>query len=216
MLTYCRRFLFILLAFFCFPVIFAPTVVAGGSLLFQPTLINTTIGTDFNFSIFIDTAGAKLGGAGAKIKFDPDGIIITKITPGTLFPDYPSLQFDNQAGTITISGIVPSRDNLFNGQGLFASVTARVKNLTTSQLTFDFTPGSTSDSNLAITAPPWDVLDTVNILTVEASELLQPTPLPSTPVTQTSPNLYILLFAGILILAVILIRFFRKIRSAKV
>lgn len=146
---------------------------AGASLLFNPQEKNVGRGTQFDINIDIDTAGESVGGAGAKVSFDPTKVNIISITPGTVFTDYPAATFDNTTGKLNVSGIVGSPTDLYSGKGVFATI--KIVGLTpgTAQVTFEFVPGDTTDSNIAITSAPWDTLTNVNTLNINITETNQ-------------------------------------------
>jgi hypothetical protein len=194
--------------------ILAPVVFAGGSFSIQPRELKVLPGDFFTFSISVDTGDAEIAGAGAKIIYDPGQINIIKIDTGSIFSDYPSPVFDNQTGKMDISGISSSPDQLFKGAGLFATIQAQAKNSGVSKITLEFVPGDTTDSNLVITAPPWDILSAVNNLTVT---IVSPSP-PAAKSSITPPqNPLIFVFAGIGLVVILLIIFiFIKSRHPRI
>lgn len=143
-----------------------PAYAAVPRLYFNPAQITTPVSQTFSVDVMIDTAGNEIGGVGARLTYNPQQIAITGITPGTIFGDYPAVSYDNVAGKATISGVVSSIDNLYTGTGSVATV-AFV--LTTSQeatVTYDFSPGNTKDSNIAVLYGSGDILEEVGTLTV--------------------------------------------------
>jgi hypothetical protein len=163
-------FWLLLLLFISFPKL---TFGAGASLLFNPQEKTVGRGTQFDINIDIDTAGESVGGAGAKIRFDPAKVNIISITPGAVFTDYPAATFDNTTGKLNVSGIVGSPTDLYSGKGVFATI--KMVGLTpgTAQMSFEFVPGDTTDSNIAITSAPWDTLTDVNTLNINITETNQ-------------------------------------------
>lgn len=164
----------------------SPVRAALPSLLFSPSAIITQTNTQFTVSLLLDTAGQSVGGAGAKLTFDPYYLSAISLHPGELFVDYPAAIIDNEHGTITISGISASALDLYTGTGVFADIVFRPYHPGTSQVNFLFTPGSTTDSNIAVMTGNGDILASVNQLNVEISEgydtyASYPTPSP-TPV----------------------------------
>lgn len=136
------------------------------SLLFEPASISAQVGEDFTASIFVETAGQNISGAGAKIIYDPTYLTAKSIDPTDLFVDYPATIIDPDNRRLTISGIASSPTDQFSGKAAFADVTFTPLKTGTSQLTFVFTPGSTTDSNLAVMSDVGDILTEVNTLTV--------------------------------------------------
>jgi len=153
--------------FFVFP---KNTHAQSASLLFSPDNIETNVGADFEVNILLDTAGAEVGGAGAKLIFDPGSLQIVQIKRGSTFNDYPSLIKDNVQGKATISGVVSVPSQLYSGSGIFASVVFRSKAVGSTKVNFDYTQGSTKDSNVAVTYGNGDILSKVNTLNVNIGE----------------------------------------------
>lgn len=139
---------------------------SAGEFLFSPDSVSTSQGQEFTTDIVMDTGGNEAGGGGAILKFNPVFLEVVNITPGIIFDDYPLAFKDNDKGVVKISGIAGSTDNLFKGKDKFASVTWRSKASGTTSVTFDFTPGSTTDSNIAVKFGNGDVLSSVGSLNV--------------------------------------------------
>ena len=146
------------------------TSSASASLKFEPSSIEAQANQNFSAKIIIDTAGQSVGGAGAKLIYNPTLIAIVSIEPGTPFSDYPTINFDNRSGRAVISGIVPSPDQLFSGKGTFAVVNFQTISSGITEVSFDFEPGSTTDSNIAVTHGNGDVLGEVGELNVNIGE----------------------------------------------
>lgn len=163
----------------------APSHAAVPSLLFSPT--NLSIGTDsqFTLSIILDTAGQGVSGAGAKIIFDPTYLTAISITTGDLFTDYPAAIINNDHGLAIISGIASSPTDRYTGSGTFAAITFRPFHPGQTKVSFNFTPNSTTDSNIAVMTGNGDILEQVNDLTVNITgdvvnrTINSPTPSPT-------------------------------------
>ncbi len=167
------------------------------SLLFSPSQVTSIANSTFTVSIIVDTAGQSVNGAGAKITFDPAYLQGVSIQPGTIFPNYATTSIDNTSGKIIISAISNSLDDTFTGLDSLATITFRVIKTGLTNANFVFTPGSTTDSNLAVTTGNGDILERVNTLqivpqtgkptsTPKASRFPLPTPRPITPNTRNS------------------------------
>lgn len=131
---------------------------ADATITLKPDTASTHLGGEFTLSVMVDTAGYASGGVGTVIKYDPDMVAATHINPGSIFADYPLTTIDQTNGKITISGIAASADHLYTGAGEFATVTFLARNVGTGTISFDFTPGSTRDSNIAVMFGNGDVL----------------------------------------------------------
>lgn len=140
---------------------------ASPSILFTPEQVTQAVGTEFSTELSINTQGNQVGGVGAKVRFDPMLLEVTRVETLPLFPDYPASSFDNVKGTVTISGIVRSKEELYTGTASFAKVYWKAKKagLTTIQLLYE--PNSTKDSNIAVLYGNGDILEKVNSVSVE-------------------------------------------------
>jgi len=139
-----------------------PAMAAKPSLQFSPAETVITENQTLKITVEMDTAGFDAGGAGAKIIFDPNYLKATQITPGPIFTDYPALITDNIGGRLTISGISAAINNLYNGRGNFAEIKFLALKTGTTEISFEFEPENTTDSNIAVTFGNGDVLAQVN------------------------------------------------------
>lgn len=161
------KLLLTLLGFFYF----APIAEAGQpSLKFSPSTATIKQYEEFSVDILLDTAGYDVGGAGAKINFDHDRLSINEIIPGQIFADYPALIIDNNNGRLTISGVSASYADLFNGQKVLATIRLTANKSGEAVADFIFQPGSTIDSNVAVTFGNGDILAEVNNLKLDIQE----------------------------------------------
>lgn len=167
---------------------------AGATLSFSPSSLTTPLNQSFTASVIVDTAGFSTGGVGTIIRYDPFVLSAVAITTNSIFADYPLAAIDKQKGKISISGISSSNYNLFSGKDTFAVIEFVGVNPGKSIVSFDFIPGSTTDSNVAITYGNGDVLGAVSNLSVVVTST--PGELDSSPIsqinylTQLKNNLY--------------------------
>lgn len=141
-------------------------VNAVPKLSFVPSELKASIGTTFTVALQIDTAGQAASGVGAKIIFDPAYLQGVSIDQGTTFPNYSTTTIDNTTGRMIISAITSSYYDTFTGVDTFASVTFKVIKNGPTTVKFDFVPGSTTDSNIAVTTGNGDILSAVNSLKI--------------------------------------------------
>ena len=159
----------LILALVLLCVIAVPQVSAqtsSASILFTSEQSNTSTNEIFTTELEIDTAGAEVGGVGAKIKFDPTYLQIDKIETLPVFPDYPATTFDNEKGTAVISGIVKSKDALYSGKAPFATITWKAKSAGSTPIELLYQPNETKDSNIAVLYGTGDILSKVNSVLV--------------------------------------------------
>lgn len=150
-----------------------------GRLYFDPDSIETPNGTEFVTDVYLDTAGYDAAGVGAILRYNPIFLEAVRIEPGIIFDDYPLAVIDNTAGKVLISGVSGSKNNLYNGRDVFAKVVWVSKKTGLSEISFDFEPGSTTDSNIAVTFGNGDILGSVN--TFNATVLVGNGTIASTP-----------------------------------
>jgi hypothetical protein len=142
---------------------FVPKCLAyEASLLFSPESVSTNIGEQFDILINVDTGGEHVGGVGAKILFKNEDLKVITVKPGVIFGDYPTVAFSNEEGKIIISGVASSVNDFFSGQGIFATITFQATSPGESVIEYIFEPGSTTDSNVAVTYGSGDILARVN------------------------------------------------------
>ena len=172
------------------------------SFLFSPAEVSTNLGDNFTLNVNIDTDGEQVGGAGAKITFDPFFLKVVGIETGKIFSDYPTAAYDNTQGNIIISGIVPSINDLYSGSDVFAKVTFSSRLVGKGVVKFNFVPGSTTDSNIAVTYGSGDILAKVNQANITVKPANDKTdvlvPATATPVAATSSGFFGNAFISIL------------------
>ena len=144
--------------------------VQAGSLRFSPERAQVTLGQSVPTQIMIDTKGQPIGGAGVKLLYDPQEVVIENIQIGSIFADYPVVAYDNNQGRATISGISADINSLFQGSAVFAIVTWKPVSLSGGLVRFDYQPGGTRDSNLAVTTGTGDILSEVNTLQIQVAQ----------------------------------------------
>lgn len=169
-----------LFAFHFAPHTRAQAPAGSASILFDPETVSTNAGDSFTTAVWLDTNGASVGGVGAKITFDPAILSVEKIETQPVFPDYPATTFDNTTGKIVISGIVNNPNELYSGKAQFATISWKAKSGGNANITLDYTPNQTSDSNIAVLYGNGDILEKVNTVSVTVTG--------SAPATNTSDS----------------------------
>jgi hypothetical protein len=169
---------------------------AAATLNFNPTSGSFTAGQTFTVDVNLDTAGAAIDGVDLyKVHFSPSilqvkdmdtGTSGVQITEGTLFSQTLTNSADNSAGTITFSQLTTG-GTTYTGSGKLATITFVATANGTSPVTFDFTLGSTSDTNVA--GGKVDKLTSVNSASFTVTGGTYPTPYPTPlPNTDNLPN----------------------------
>lgn len=163
------------------------------ALLFTQESVNTKVGESFTTDVSIDTAGAQVGGVGAKIIFDPQALEVSQIETLPVFPDYPAANQDNIKGTILISGIVQDKSQLYSGKGTFAKIHWTAKSAGETKIQFNYVPNETKDSNIAVLYGTGDILQKVNTVAVtivgeptSSAAIIAPTDSQNPPVSNST------------------------------
>lgn len=144
-----------------------------GQLTLSSRSSEYSVGDTVAVDIDISTGGYPTLGTDVIIKYDPNILEITSVASildGDTYPEYPSKNFDQKSGLVSISGINSLTGNEFNGVGKFATINFRAKEAGTANISFDFIPGGTADSNIiklgAGNEPSIDILSNVSNLSV--------------------------------------------------
>lgn len=106
-------------------------------------------------------------GADLIIRYDPLALDLVPsgtnaAAAGTIYQDYPANSAEN--GVITLSGV--SLSSGFSGSGIFGTLNFTAKGPGKTKVSLDFTPGSTTDSNITESSTGHDILKVVNSLEV--------------------------------------------------
>lgn len=145
-----------------------PILAAQATLSLSPSTGTFGKGCQFTVDIKLNTGGAATDGTDAIITYDPTRLSTNtnSIASGTIYPDYPGNNVDEQNGKITVSGL-SSVTSAFSGSGNLATVTFSVKpeapeGLTTIKFDFDANDkAKTTDSNVVERGTVSDILSSV-------------------------------------------------------
>lgn len=114
------------------------------------------VGSTFQVSIVANSGDQKLSGVDAQISFDPSVVEITSLSqdPGSPFPSFPEVTYDNQTGKVFVSANLGTSANPVpvTGQSIkIANITGKTKVATPSTtLQFVFNLNDRNDSNLSL------------------------------------------------------------------
>lgn len=117
-----------------------------------------------------ETTGSKsVRGTDIVIKYDPKVLEATSgaFEKGTSYKEYSNLLVDSASGTIQISGFTAVNERAVSGTGVFGAFNFKAKQALKTQLTLDFTPGLTTDSNIVDAKSNQDILEKVFNLDLE-------------------------------------------------
>jgi regulation of enolase protein 1 (concanavalin A-like superfamily) len=149
-----------------------PTTPPAGARLFFSNPTPSNVGDTFTLDLYADTGGQDVDGVDSRIRFDPAILDVQSVNQGsaTEFPSYPALDFDNAAGTVSISANIGSgaSPSPANGANLhIGQINFLVDSATAgSTVSYDFTLGDRNDSNIVLsgtyfTQDPQDILQSV-------------------------------------------------------
>lgn len=115
------------------------------------------------------TGSKSVRGTDIVIKYDPKALEATSgaFEKGTSYKEYSNLLVDSASGTIQISGFTAINERAVSGTGVFGALNFKAKQALKTQLTLDFTPGLTTDSNIVDAKSNQDILEKVFNLDLE-------------------------------------------------
>ncbi|MBI2017821.1 hypothetical protein HYS92_02115 [Candidatus Daviesbacteria bacterium] len=155
-----------------------PSLVTNQTVNKQSTTIKletqtpqVKVGSKFTVSIqmvsdkFTDGADILLSYDPNVLSLDPAGKEAVPVILGGLYNEYPLNTVDAKLGKVAVSGIA-TEDSGILANGLFGSMVFTAKVAGNSQISVDFTEGSTKDSNVIETGTGEDILSKVENLEV--------------------------------------------------
>lgn len=166
----------------------------GATLSVSPSSASVNVGDNITVQIMLDTQGQGVEGADLNaLNYNPSllsaqdsdsAISGVQVSPGTLMPNTVFNSIDVAVGKVLFSQVTAGGQS-YTGQGVLAAITFQALQSGTANLSFDFSPGSTVDTNIARNGS--DVLTSVSggVLTLSGSSGI-PTPTP-TPVPTSTP-----------------------------
>ncbi len=142
--------------------------LSGGHLTLLADKKEYQVGETITVSVRMFTGGHPTDGTDLVLKYDPKLLEITSafFAKGNTYNDYPFSSFDPTKGEIQISGITSLSQNGFNGAGVFGTLTMKAKSAGIANLTIDFTPDRTTDSNMVESTSAKDILSQVDNLSL--------------------------------------------------
>lgn len=135
--------IFFALVFLSFP---AKAWAATFSL--SPATKVVSVGDEFDVAVMIDTAGEAAVGADAIINYDALKLQAVSASLGSLF-SVKSAEDKSTLGKIIFRATTAGATESFTGAGTFATITFKALAAGVVTVSFDFTQGSTTDSNIA-------------------------------------------------------------------
>lgn len=122
------------------------------------------VGETVPVNIRVFTGGYLADGVDVILKYDPDKLFAdsSSIVAGNILGSYPLKVIDQKSGVVKISAISSSSGDGFNGLGNFATINFKALTAGASDLSINFSAGSTTESNIIKQNDATDILDSVN------------------------------------------------------
>ncbi len=129
------------------------------------------VGENVSLIIRLFTGGYLSDGVDVVLKYDPKVLDATSsaILSNSSFQNFPTKSVDTQNGIVRISAISSATGDGFNGLVNFATINFKAKSAGSSNLTIDFKPGSTSESNVIKQIDATDILADVSNATIKVT-----------------------------------------------
>lgn len=119
-------------------------------------------------TLSVSTGGHLVAGVDLVVRYDPNILEASSsaaFVKGDIFGDYPPVNNETK-GILRISGLVSADKLGFNGNGVFGTINFIAKSAGSTNISLDFTPNLTSDSNMVEVGTNKDVLQKVSNVTL--------------------------------------------------
>jgi len=141
---------------------------AQPTIYLNPSSASENIGTTFNVDIVADSSGQAITGIDVfYLHYDNQKLSAQSVSNGTLFPNYQSRNntpIDAAAGTINLSGYYnPGSNNQQVVSGVYATITFKAQAAGVANLSFDFSPGATTDTNMSRDTGGGNIIDILQV-----------------------------------------------------
>jgi hypothetical protein len=170
-------------------------ISSAATLTLTPASGAYTANDTFTVNVNVNTSGQTVDGVDLYyLRYNPAILEVQdsngtlsgiQISPGSLLPQTLSNTVDAATGRITFSQVTTG-GTTYNGSGVLATITFKAKANGTSSVAFDFTLGSTSDTNVA--GGGTDRLTSVSNASFTVTGGSDPTPPPPPPPPPTPPG----------------------------
>lgn len=143
--------------------------ITAGKIVLVSRRSEYKVGNTVPVFIRIYTGNHQTTGSDVILHFDPKVLEATSsaaLLKGKIYSEYPKLEVDPKLGLIIISGISGLNKPNFSGIGVLSTINFKAKTVGKTNLTLDFKPGSTTDSNVTDATSGKDILGSVTNLTL--------------------------------------------------
>jgi hypothetical protein len=125
----------------------AKSAMAAASLSLSPASQSVTVGGSLTVNVMLDTKGAETDATDAIILYDASKLEATSATLGSLYAN--KLEENTSISGKVILRATSSATSNYSGSGTFASIVFSGLSAGEANVSFEFTSGSTTDSNVA-------------------------------------------------------------------
>lgn len=133
------------------------------SISIVPQLVNVKKGEKFTVAININS-DVYSDGTDISLTYDPKFLSVVKVNrpvqTANIYNNYPQNKVDAKVGVITVSGVTDKKEGVLTN-GVFGTIEFIAKNSGETKISIDFTPLSTTDSNIIKSGSGVDVLEKV-------------------------------------------------------
>lgn len=173
--------------------IILPSVISAATLSVSPSSQSVNVGDTFSVAVNLDTQGKQIDGVDLRyLNYNPSILELedantsasgVQIVPGSLMPMTLANSANTTLGKITFSQVAAG-GNKYIGSGTLATLTFKAVSLGVANITFNYTSGNTTDSNVASLGS--DVLTAVINGSYTVNSPSASTPPPTTTATNSS------------------------------
>ena len=125
----------------------ASSAMAAASLSLSPASKSAVVNESFTVEVKLDTKGAETDATDAIILYDAVKLTVTSATLGALYAN--KLEENINISGKVILRATSSATSSYSGSGTFASIVFKALETGEANVSFEFTSGSTTDSNVA-------------------------------------------------------------------
>lgn len=140
-------------------------ILSGGTVTLSSSKTNYKIGEAVPVVIKISTGNHLTAGTDLVLKYDPlklEASASSFIKGQTTYGEFPAININPTAGQVRVSGVAAVEKVGFNGNGDFGTLQFRAKQAGPTEVSLDFKPNLTNDSNMVEVGTNKDILENVN------------------------------------------------------
>lgn len=138
-----------------------PVLLSEASINLSTAKSSYKVGEGVPLLIKVSTGNRLSAGADLVLKYDPKILEVStqSFVKGTAYDDYPAIDVDLNKGIIRVSGVVSASKQGFNGSGDFGEINFTAKASGETNISLEYLPNTTSDSNIMEAITNKDILE---------------------------------------------------------